>query len=385
MGTDNREGGELVDTNYMDALFDAAMAQTGQPPFTFMFDRRILFPLEMLPDLVDRESDVVLEPGRIDEIRAAGWFRVETSDGLEGVPLFIASRVGLFLELEETGYRHSEMREFAEYEDYMVDEIYCSQELAYDDDDLRLLIAENELRVEHAENSLRVIDQPGWTPEFGSWQGGVPRDQIVESLALHQKNLEALRRFQEAGSVPESAQESVQKFAYRVRMANEFTRVNMVESDRAKVAAGFSFFVWFDGMTLHSPGQTYEPAYPIDWASTMRRPWLAEELDRRLFLPGLLIEGDDVRLSGPVPPSRYDELWRTYSLDDFFRERAGVREERICLNCLSPLGEDADPRKRYCTDACRNAAKQKRFRQNNPMRDLEHKRRYYSSLPELGD
>lgn len=88
-----------MDTTYIDAVFDAAMAQTGQPPFTSMFDRRALFPLQMLPQLVATESDAVLEPGRVDEIRSAGWFRVEMSDGFEGVPLFVASRVGLFLEL----------------------------------------------------------------------------------------------------------------------------------------------------------------------------------------------------------------------------------------------------------------------------------------------
>lgn len=372
-----------MDRRALDTLFDVAMEAVGMPPFTSRFDTRVLLPLDMLPDLVERECGETFEVGRAAEVRSAGWFRVLEHDGGMGVPLYVASRIGLFLKLEAMGYRHHELREFAEFEDEMVENVYAAAELAYVDDDVELLIGEHELRLLHAENSLRAAREPGWVPDTGPVSSGGDAAVLAEEIESRRRSLQTLRRYRENG-LPEAARMRVARAAYHVRQGNELARIMMLEADRVRVAAGFSFFISFEGGFAPWPSEDgFDPPFPIDWQSTVRRPWFAEEPNRRVFLPGLIIEGDEVRMTSPLPPPKYDELWRLYGLDAFFRERASMLAIRLCLNCLGALDESADPRRRYCSEACRNAAKQRRFRKNNPRRDLEHKRRYYSSLPEL--
>lgn len=80
-----------------------------------------------------------------------------------------------------------------------------------------------------------------------------------------------------------------------------------------------------------------------------------------------------------LTPPQYDRLWRTYRLDEYLHQCAKIRSQRICLHCLKRLADGADERQRYCGPACRNAARQKRFRQDRPERLIQIQERYWSS------
>ena len=75
-----------------------------------------------------------------------------------------------------------------------------------------------------------------------------------------------------------------------------------------------------------------------------------------------MLRGDQLTATRPMPPSEYEKLYAASDLDAYFRTRAAVLGERVCPQCLDPLEDEADPKRRFCSDRCRNAARQRRYR-----------------------
>jgi len=73
--------------------------------------------------------------------------------------------------------------------------------------------------------------------------------------------------------------EQIQRQAFHVRERDEFIRLSMIQSDRATLAAGYSFFVAF--REIGSTGLRYEDHSfgPIDWQQTLKSPFLTGEAD----------------------------------------------------------------------------------------------------------
>jgi hypothetical protein len=360
----------------------------GVPPLIASFDRRVLYPIDMVPHMLECETGETLDPSRINELAERGWFSLLVSDhtgeAVTGVPQYVLSRIGLFLKLEKRGYRDAELRAFTDYEDAMVEDIYTTDELAYEDDDLVLLLNIYGAQAEILENSIRVIDDPKWQPESGGWRSGGDRATYENELRVLRRSINTLESYTKRG-IPPGEERRVAKAAFHVRWWDEFVRISMTEQDRQPLEAGYSFFIMFDRSATQSwpPPEKYVPPGAIDWPATLRRPWVAESDPQIIRLPGLVVEDGDVRLLGSANPTRYQELWREYDLEGMHRARAEALEQTLCLHCFDELPKPVNPRKKFCSESCRNAAKQKRFRERRPMRDLEHKRRYYSSLPEI--
>lgn len=372
----------------IDRIFDAAMDTFGIPPGTGVFDRRVLCPIDMMLHAVECESGEAMDPSRINSLAERGWFSFYVSDytgeTVTGVPQYVLSRIALFLKLEKRGYKDAELRPFAEYEDAMVADIYTADELAYRDDDLEILLTTYRSQAQSLENSLRVIDDPAWQPDSGSWSVGRDRAEYEKELKLLRPSIARFEAYQDFG-IPSAEERRVALAAFRIRWLDEFVRISMIESERQQLEAGYSFFIVFDPRaTRNWPiPEEFAPPGAIDWSETLRRPWVAEAEPQIIRFPGLVIEDGEVRLLGSPSPSRYQELWREYDLEGFYRARAELRDETVCFHCFGELPKPANPRKKFCSESCRNAAKQKRFRERRPLRDLEHKRRYYSSLKEI--
>jgi hypothetical protein len=96
-------------------------------------------------------------------------------------------------------------------------------------------------------------------------------------------------------------------------------------------------------------------------------------------VPGFLLQGERILPTRTLRPAEYAQRWRDHDLDAYLECWAGLRGERRCLNCFSALPGEADERKRFCNEKCRNAAKQRRHRERNPDSVERAQQRYWQS------
>jgi hypothetical protein len=100
----------MIDVEMVDKFFDASLAITGQAPGAFLFDRRFLMPFSRLPEAVKNETGRTPTVEDLHRFLEAGWFRRHDGAGDAedelGVPLYVISCIGLFLDLrDEQRYR----------------------------------------------------------------------------------------------------------------------------------------------------------------------------------------------------------------------------------------------------------------------------------------
>src|SRR5262245_28674439 len=136
----------MINMEFVDKLFESC------PQMQFsIFDKRVLLPLTQLPEAVARETGQVISEEEL-RIRAGqGWFPLLPGAGEdrteEGSPLYVPSRVGLFLQLQQQGYATDELRLIAQFEEWMVEHAYTTEDLAYIDDDLETMLLHTRARV----------------------------------------------------------------------------------------------------------------------------------------------------------------------------------------------------------------------------------------------
>ena len=344
---------------------EAVSAMQGLGMQFAIFDRRVMLPLDQLVSSVQAEAG---ETVTIGDLRTLG------NDGLipltdEGAPLYVPSRVGLLLELAREGYSSSEVRDIAESEEATIDEILTTDELAYIDDDLDLLINTCTEMVEHCSHVSRDELSP----------------EQVEKLNNYEQFLVKLRRYKAMG-LPESRKGAIADAAFEQRAKNEMIRVMMLDQDRARIRAGYSPSVCasasrYDALQ-DSPGLFEASVMRINWEWTIKSALARydEVSSPRIRVPSFLLEGDRVAPTDTLTPSRYKALWEQHDLDGYLLAWSEISGERCCLNCLSVLDTDGSSARRYCGERCRNAAKQRRFRKRNPAANYENQRKYWTSL-----
>ena len=368
----------MLDFDKLDLLFDNA---DGEPPLHMaLYDRRVLVPLTMVPSMQELAIERDVDEAAVHRMAEQGWFVVSvgnSADGGPGIPLFVISRIALFKQLERNGWSGRELRAFAEYEDTMVDEIYTTDELSYEDDDVLLLLNDLEESLRHNYTTLRMIDNPTTrTEEDASWSLNIPREQVEDQIAILKANQEYLARLAEAHAAPPM---EVKKHAFKLRFRNEMIRVMLNAQERKKAEYGYSFFVQFSGLQNPMVGDFGDG---VDWQATLTRPWSAED-GLPIRLPGVVLHGDQVTINGSPQPARYDDLWKQFDLETYFRIRAEIAYSRICLHCLKKLPDTAVQSKKYCGDRCRNTAKQRRHRESSPRKVQESQIKYWTSVGEM--
>lgn len=375
----------MIDPDYLDQMFEAGDALPGGGPLTALFDKRVLLPLEALPRMVANETGETLDPARIASLAKAGWFSILSSDvtgTAEGFPFYIPGRIGLFLRLERDGVSSAELAAFAEEEEQLIDLVLVNDEMPYDhDDDIRLVILSREEDLEvirEEQGRLHAAQQdasPPWltfTGDLATPEGRAARLAAIEAdVALRERELETLAAFRARGmqALKPETQKRLRREAFHVRFLHESTRVMMVQSDRAQLAAGFSHFLRFRRHSWNGIAPESFTFEDIDWEGTLRSPWLEDtEVSPALplRLPGVVIRGESLTFARRTTPAEYKRLASLYDLDGYFRTLARLKGERLCRRCLAALPADASERRRYCGETCRSAARAENFRSRHP-------------------
>lgn len=352
---------------YDSAGLDALYEETQGSLRFGVFDRRVLLPMDALPEAVERETGAILSPGRVGALIEAGWLQALTTEGGDtGFPLYIPGRIGLLLQCEAAGYLARELAAFAEYEDGVIESVLVADDTPYEDDDLALVTVDAEEQVEALERKLRYAT--GTPP--ATWLPHGPDDvqALEQELAAARGSLDALRQYRWERLRPVT-QERIRRHAFKLRLIHEQTRVMMCQTDRAIVAQGYSFFCSFGGYEM--TGLEYDAFIfsRISWGETLRSPWLTGESDALpIRLPGLIIEGDTVAMTKLMSPAEYQRAWARFELDDFRLALAARSGERLCQRCLEALPAGSSARRKFCSEACKSQAKAETYRERHPDR-----------------
>lgn len=287
-----------------------------------------------------------------------------------GFPLYVPSRIDMLLALEREGYSAEELQIIATDEEWWIDNFLTVDDLAYIDDDL-------ETAVRFSEEFLQALE----TGRSYDTSGKVLDRSKDRSVC--ERDLRMFKKFQKEG-IPERYQQRVAKIAYRVRAHNEYTRVWLMEMDRAKIRSHYSpFIVCCGGEHSFNDGITFTPK-GIDWERTIPSA-LAHAISESptIRVPGFLLRGDKVVTTKTLTPSEYAQFWKQHDLDQYLFTWSEVQGEKRCLNCLTKLPLDtSNGRKKFCGEKCRNASKQKRYRERNPEAVQATQRRYWAQFDE---
>jgi hypothetical protein len=261
-----------------------------------------------------------------------------------------------------------------------VEAVLTTDDLAYEDDDLREVIRHIEEDLLHVELELKRSERPR-DDEHVRIIGPEPTHAERLEMESKKRGIErALRRYRalDWDTLSLDGRLEISRIAYRMRCFNDIVRLMMIEQDRGRVKAGFGARMKVRderfGLGVYEHGQ-------VDWHATVYSSWFLENPERRLRVPGVIIEGLHVTLTQSPAPAEYDRLWKEYHLEEALKVTAEIRKQRICGNCLTPL-TDADPRRVYCKEACRHSAKQKRYRDRNPRAPAQAQWNYWNSIPE---
>ncbi|ABC83026.1 hypothetical protein [Anaeromyxobacter dehalogenans] len=356
----------MIDVTVVDAWFEASKDVLGGPVRFAVFDRNALLSLDQLWSAVTSETGETCTVELLQKKAAEGWFplvpRPGTPDEL-GAPLYVPSRVGLFVRLEREGWSNAELRLAAYLEEATIDAVTTDTD--YSDDDLEVLEAHLADRVEGLKGSKR------WDKD------GNPVD-LTPEIAEDEKILAVVRKWRRDG-LPERRREDVAKYAYRVRAQNDIVTLMMVEGDRAKLRAGYSPTVHFREHQI-GPDATFDPAQ-IDWDWTIRHASAQADppTPPLVRVDGFVLNGDKVVSTRTMTPREYGAAWERQRVEDYLHTWARLQGEKRCLHCLAPLPPDAKDSRRFCNDRCRTAEKMKRHRRENPESVLRAQERYWKS------
>jgi hypothetical protein len=348
----------MIDLKVIDGLYDFGIR-------TFaIFDKRALLPMSLLPDAVQREVGETLSEVELRVRAAEGWFPLLKGAGFDhdedGAPLYAPSRIGLLAQLQRQRWEAAELSLVASTEEWTIDNFLTGDETPYLDDDLDTLIRYFSEQIDSIEHS----------------SGDDPQER-EKRLSKARRELELMQGLKKSG-IPDHRKQIIEKAAFRARALEEFLRLWLLEMDRAKVVAGFSPFVVCDG-TKWSQEEGFRGE--VNWRYTIEAAMAHADdgVEPPIRVPDLLLRGDHVIPARTLRPADYARLWKERDLEGYLKCWAELHDERRCLNCFTPLPEPVE-RKRFCGDKCRNAAKQRRFRERNPESIEQIQKRYWESI-----
>ncbi len=356
----------FVDLEKVDKWFEIGYEQGSLIQFG-VFDKRVLLSLEQVANTVSMAMGETITLDDLTQIAARGWIPLLSSgnspDVEVGLPLYASPRIQLLLALERNGYGTDELCTLASYQEWVIDVLLTTDELAYRDDDVELLILHTEDMLQGEQSSSN--------------------DVAEDSLAYehYERQLGVLKRFQKEG-IPAQHQYWIAKYAFRIRAANEVFRIQFVEMDQAKIHAGYSPFVACFGDAWHFTEETVTfTVQGISWEPTIRSA-LAHTTSEipTIRVPGFVLRRDTIVSTRTLTPKEYEQLWKQHDLDPYLLTWSEVQGQRRCLHCLANLPDASSCRRMYCSEKCRNASKQKRYRQRNPDAIREAQRKYWAQF-----
>lgn len=359
----------MIDFEQIDGLFEWAMATGASPPGFHLLDKAFLLPMDQLADAVLSETGEQVNDLELRRHADDGLYPlVHNADGgYDGVPLYVPSRIGLICQLRRDGYSLDELKVLARWEEEMVDLIWTTDDLAYVEDDLELLIR-------HTEATLDAV-QGG----RATHPGGTAIERSAD-VAAQSELLDHLREL-EGRELDQGTERKLRKMAYRVRAFDDVIRVMMLDQERAKILAGFSPWLHFrhEGWSASEGFSAAGIMWPGSLRSTMAL-WEEENSPPTCRVPGLVLRGSAVTSTETTIPSAYKQRWDEYDVDRYLREWAELNGERRCLHCHQELPGTVRANQRFCGERCRNADKQRRHRRRNPASVERSRKRYWDSI-----
>lgn len=374
----------MLDMKRVGEMYDSSI-ELGLPPVTFaIYDKRNLFPRSIVVDQVHRETGQLTTLEKLDDMAAAGllaWAGGAGDDGTElGLPLYVPSRIGLFLELESKGWSAHDLRDFAEWEEWLIDDCVGDPDFSYEDNDVLLVARQVKSDISQLNTEiwgrLPIDQQPdGWVRN--SWNGHLA-EMETQDLEAKRARLESyLQRVErtDLASASERWRHHIQKSAFCIRFRDELIRAMLIGGDRKKLEAGFSPAVRFQGEHAVLPEtDRLEDFGRVDWLQTLRYWRFLDDPDHfEIRLPGFLVTGGRVTFDPVLSPEGYARRFELFELAQYASVFNIVVGERRCAHCGKLLKREANKRRRYCSNGCSQASRQKTYRQRQKERILRRR------------
>ena len=362
----------MIDPDMVEQWFERGFSEYGSPIRFGVFDKRVLLSLDEVAQDSSQAIGKTITTEHLIDMAARGWIPLlshadDPETGL-GAPLYASSRLEFLIALERDGYSAEELRVIAEFEEQTIDYILTTDELTYIDDDLGIIM-------QHMDDMLRDAEQDG--------RSEIPVDRSGKTVTRerYEWTLCMLQRFQYEG-IPDRYQYAITRDAFRIRAQRECIRVWLCELDRAKTRAGYSPFVACVKESWHiNDGITFTAEEGVWWEPTIHSALAhAEGAIPTIRVPGFVLHGDQILSSRTLTPREYEQLWKQHDLDNYQLTWWDIQGQKHCLHCLAALPDRANDRRLYCSERCRNTAKQKRYRQRNPDAIREAQRKYWSQF-----
>src|SRR2546430_5684290 len=138
--------------------------EDGRPPGTQLqfgiFDKNVLLPLPQLLDAASHKAGQTISEAELRIMAGQGWLPLLPGAGVdgneEGAPIYAPDRVALFVKLQRQGYTTDELRVIADFEEFLIDNILATGDLAYVEDDLETLLLYAQARIVSLEHGWRT-------------------------------------------------------------------------------------------------------------------------------------------------------------------------------------------------------------------------------------
>lgn len=375
----------MIDEQRLRDEYDEQVRRFGRPVVsTGLYDRRVLIPRPLVPQFAESHSGERLSLDRIDEMERDGLFvwlgaaddaRDPAGERVEqGVPQYVAARIGLFARLRRAGWDAAELREAAEFEEWLIDDCVEAGELPYDDDDGSVVTRATRFWMRQIDDELTGRLPPGerpagWFRETGGGHLGAKSEEELRAIRERmQRYVARLGRGTLAAESPEF-RHRVGRDAYVIRQRDEFIRLLCIHSERVKLEAGFSTAVCLEGervFPLPDPDDSddLEAFGTIDWARTLKHSGFCEDPDHyAIRVPGVVLRGGRITLDGALAPADYARRYELFRLPEYVRVFSALVGDRRCAHCERLLSPSRARACLYCSPACGAAARQKRLRE----------------------
>ena len=338
-------------SDYLDAFFYWTKEIFGQPGKFHLFDHKVLFPIQLLIEGTKKEYQLEISENEIIKYVEQGLLpKFIQSDGNLGFPLYITGRINFIKKIEkELKLPLREIQEIIKEEDNWINNILTVGNLEYKDISSFEVFKEFfEDDISHIERILKILKHNK------SFDNNLNKEQLEKDLKEKKAILASLQNIK-FEQLPERAKDYIERFAFKILFINEHTRFFQINVYRSKIMKGYSPNVEFSNINYGQGGYNVE-LKGINWK------WIIEASDDKgateIKTPEFAIKNGKIEFSTPPSPSRYSEIFNKYNLKEYFGVKLKVKVCPVCDNEHKRKGT-------YCSEACRNRAKSKRWREKH--------------------
>lgn len=354
--------------------YDYFMDNFGCPPPVGLgrFDRRVLIPRAQLPNWVERDANESVSLEELDELEREGvfsWRHGAGEDGRElGVPVYVPDRIRLCRTLLRERWTIEEVREIAEWEEWVVTDM-VEGDLRYEDDDRLIVLGELRERLAMLESEriarLPVEARPAaWTPSGRATEvKALSSIELAADLADHQAMVRRLEPL-DLSKAPAELRREIGRRAHQLRVHHERVRLLLVLGDRVLYETGFSPHIRFDGIRqLIGDPTRFDSFGAINWRETLQSWRILNDPEHApVRLPGFVCVGGATVMPNALMPEEFVERHRVFRLSEYPDAFAELVGNRRCQHCDKPLAKQAHNRRLYCDSRCSDANRHERQR-----------------------